>query len=79
MEPVEGLLASIAPEQDFCSESTLYVNVSLGHGAPVELLFTTSQANYSFSETHQMLNGSLQVFKISNITQGTVDIFSNDL
>ncbi|XP_072516546.1 polycystin-1-like protein 2 [Salminus brasiliensis] len=74
VEPVEGLSASIAPVQDFCSGSYLYVNVSVGNGAPLELLFMVTGANDSFSETHQMLNGSLQVFHISSTLKGTLRV-----
>ncbi|MCI4383146.1 hypothetical protein PGIGA_G00023010 [Pangasianodon gigas] len=74
MEPVEGLQASVAPEQDLCSDSALYVNVSLDHGAPVEVLFLVSGDNDSFSETHQMLNGSLQMFRISSKIEGPMRV-----
>ncbi|XP_076879791.1 polycystin-1-like protein 2 isoform X2 [Brachyhypopomus gauderio] len=72
--PVEGLLASVAPEQVSCWESVLYVNVSLAQGAPVELVFFLSAANDSFSETHQMLNGSAQIFNISSKIKGTLKV-----
>lgn len=74
MEPVDGLQAFVAPEQDLCSDSALYINVSLDHGAPVEVLFLVSGDNDSFSETHQMLNGNLQMFRISSKTEGAVYI-----
>ncbi|XP_058257289.1 polycystin-1-like protein 2 [Hemibagrus wyckioides] len=70
MEPVNGLQASVAPEQGLCSDSALYVNVSLDHGAPVEVLFLVSGDNDSFSETHRMLNGSLQTFRVSSKIEG---------
>ncbi|XP_060740105.1 polycystin-1-like protein 2 [Tachysurus vachellii] len=68
VEPVDGLKASVAPEQDLCSDSALYVNVSLDHGAPVELLFLVTADNDSFSEIHRMLNGSLQMFRTGDHT-----------
>ncbi|KAF5905100.1 polycystic kidney disease protein 1-like 2 [Clarias magur] len=78
VEPVDGLQASVAPEQDLCSDSALYVNVSLDRGAPVEVLFLVSGDNDSFSETQHMLNGSVQMFRVSSkievilkVTQGT--------
>ncbi|MCJ8737360.1 hypothetical protein PDJAM_G00023180 [Pangasius djambal] len=74
VEPVDGLQASVAPEQDLCSDSALYVNVSLDHGAPVEVLFLVSGDNDSFSETHQMLNGSLQMFRISSKVEGPMRV-----
>ncbi|KAL6468941.1 hypothetical protein MHYP_G00224650 [Metynnis hypsauchen] len=74
VEPVEGLLASIAPEQNICSGSALNVHVSLGSGAPVELLFMISGVNDSISETHQMVNGSLHVFNISSTIKGEVNV-----
>lgn len=72
VDPVDGLQAFVEAEQDLCSDSALYVNVSLDHGAPVELLFLVSGDNDSFSETHQMLNGTLQLFKISSKIEGDV-------
>ncbi|KAK3533669.1 hypothetical protein QTP70_024018, partial [Hemibagrus guttatus] len=72
MEPVNGLQASVAPEQDLCSDSAVYVNVSLDHGAPVEVLFLVSGDNNNFSETHHMLNGSLQTFRVSSKTGGSM-------
>lgn len=74
VEPVDGLQASVAPEQDTCSDSALYVNVSLDHGAPVEVLFLVSGNNTSYSETHQMLNGSLQMFRVPSKIEGAVQI-----
>lgn len=74
VEPVAGLQASVAPEQDLCSDSALYVNVSLDHGTPVEVLFLVSGDNSSFSETHHMRNGSLQMFRVSSKIEGSVDI-----
>ncbi|XP_037401275.1 polycystic kidney disease protein 1-like 2 [Pygocentrus nattereri] len=74
VEPVEGLLASIAPKQDICSGSALNVHVSLGSGAPVELLFMISGVNDSISETHQMVNGSLHDFNISSRIKGEVNV-----
>lgn len=74
VETVEGLQASVAPELDLCSDPALYVNVSLDHGAPVEVVFLVSGDNDSFSETHQMLNGSLQMFRISSKVKGAVHI-----
>uniref|UniRef100_A0A4W4GFP4 Polycystic kidney disease 1 like 2a n=1 Tax=Electrophorus electricus TaxID=8005 RepID=A0A4W4GFP4_ELEEL len=61
VEPVEGLVVSVAPEQESCLDSVVYVNVSLARGAPVELLVLLSAANDSFSETHRMRNDSLQI------------------
>lgn len=75
MEPVNGLQASVAPEQDLCSDSALYVNVSLDHGAPVEVLFLVSGDNDSFSETHRMINGSLQTFRVSSKIEGAGYVF----
>ncbi|KAK3562182.1 hypothetical protein QTP86_030184, partial [Hemibagrus guttatus] len=74
MEPVNGLQASVAPEQDLCSDSAVYVNVSLDHGAPVEVLFLVSGDNNNFSETHHMLNGSLQTFRVSSKTGGSMQV-----
>lgn len=75
MEPVDGLQAFVAAEQDLCSDAALYVNVSLDHGAPVELLILVSGDNDSFSETHQMLNGTLQMFRISSKIEGGINFF----
>ncbi|KAI5608598.1 polycystic kidney disease protein 1-like 2, partial [Silurus asotus] len=74
VEPVDGLHVFVAPEQDLCSDSAIYVNVSLDYGAPVELLFLVSGDNNSFSETNQMLNGSLQMFRVSSKFEGPVQI-----
>lgn len=72
VEPVDGLQVFLAPEQDTCSDPALYVNVSLDHGAPVDVLFLVSADNNSFSEDHQMLNGSLQMFRVSSKIEGAV-------
>ncbi|XP_022542773.2 polycystic kidney disease protein 1-like 2 [Astyanax mexicanus] len=74
VEPVEGLLASLASDQDFCSGSFLYINVSVRSGAPVELLFMISAANENVSETHQTLNSNHQVFNISSTSKGTLNV-----
>lgn len=69
---MDGLQVFLAPEQDICSDSALYVNVSLDHGAPVDVLFLVSGDNNSFSEDQQMLNGSLQMFRVSSKIEGAV-------
>lgn len=74
MEPVDGLQVSVASKQDLCSDSALYFNVSLEHGAPVDVLFLVSGDNDSFSETHHMFNGSLQMFRVSSKIEGAVNI-----
>ncbi|XP_053369297.1 polycystic kidney disease protein 1-like 2 [Clarias gariepinus] len=74
VEPVDGLQASVAPEQDLCSDSALYVNVSLDRGAPVEVLFLVSGDNDSFSETHNMLNGSVQMFRVFSKIEGQMRV-----
>lgn len=71
VEPVEGLIVDVEPEHEQCPDHALYVNVSLAQGAPVQLHFLVSGANHTFSEMHEMLHGSPQVFLISNTIQGT--------
>lgn len=71
MEPVEGLTVDVEPEHEQCPVHALYVNVSLAQGAPVQLHFLVSGPNHTFSEMHEMLHGSPQVFVISNTIKGT--------
>lgn len=71
VEPVEGLIVDVEPEHEQCPVHALYVNVSLAQGSPVQLHFLVSGANHTFSEMHEMLHGSPQVFFISNTIRGT--------
>ncbi|XP_026071624.1 polycystic kidney disease protein 1-like 2 [Carassius auratus] len=74
VESVEGLIVDIEFEHEQCPVHALYVNVSLARGAPVQLHFLVSGANYTFSEMHEMLHGSPQVFVISNTIQGKLNV-----
>ncbi|XP_073691874.1 polycystin-1-like protein 2 [Garra rufa] len=74
LEPVEGLTVDVEPEHEQCPPHALYVNVSLAQGAPMQLHFLVSGANHTFSEKHEMLQGSPQVFLISNTIQGELNV-----
>ncbi|KAI2662209.1 Polycystic kidney disease protein 1-like 2 [Labeo rohita] len=74
VEPVEGLTVDVEPEHEQCPVHALYVNVSLAQGAPVQLHFLVSGPNHTFSEMHEMLHGSPQVFVISNTIKGELNV-----
>ncbi|KAJ8417700.1 hypothetical protein AAFF_G00225430 [Aldrovandia affinis] len=66
LEPVGGLEVSVTSSEDeLCAGSDLRVNVSLAHGAPVQLHFRIFDGNSSVVETMEAMNGSLQDFSIA--------------
>lgn len=71
LEPVEGLEASAIAGEGECHDSPdINIGVSLERGAPVQLIFSLTGDNDSFSETRDMLNGSLQVYNVSTTIEG---------
>ncbi|XDV17446.1 hypothetical protein PO909_023300 [Leuciscus waleckii] len=74
VEPVEGLVVDVELEHEQCPVRVLQVNVTLARGAPVQLHFMLSGANYTFSEMHEMLHGGPQLFHVSNTIQGTFNV-----
>uniref|UniRef100_A0A672I0K4 Polycystic kidney disease 1 like 2a n=1 Tax=Salarias fasciatus TaxID=181472 RepID=A0A672I0K4_SALFA len=76
LKPVDGLQASVVAEDRKCPDSAnLTIGVSLEHGAPVRLLFTLTGATDTLSETREMLNGTLQMYTFSNLTQDIQSVF----
>ena len=72
LKPVEGLQASVMSEGEECpNTSDLIIGVSLENGNPVQLVFTMTGDNDTFSETRDMLNGSLATYTFSSPIEGT--------
>ncbi|KAL2088543.1 hypothetical protein ACEWY4_015442 [Coilia grayii] len=76
LEPVLGLQASVSSSQAApCPRSDLHVSVSLEQGAPVQLLLQVSDSDSNtVEEMGQMDSGHLQIFNVSTIFQGTVQV-----